>query len=363
MGLNKQKTNDLQIDNWKYVRQHYIDWWDNKGLVLHIDVTNNYLYENSTRMPQTEYFRRYHSDPDFCCRENISRLKKTIIVGDTLPMAMPDFGTVVLAAYLGAEPGFGEATVWYNPIINRYEDHQTLEFNEENKWWKIHKLIFDQMNHINNGSFLIGCPALTPGLDCLAALRGTEELLMDMIDRPDLVKSKLQEIDRAYFDIYQKIFDMILMADGSSAFGYFSLWGPGKTSQLQCDVSAMLSPDMFAEFVVPHLREYCKWLDNSLYHLDGTQCLCHLDQLLSIKELRAIEWTPQSGIEKGGNKRWHKLYAEVLEAGKSIQIVDVMPEEVIPLIEAIGNKGVYIMTHAEDRAQALRLADEVDRKR
>jgi hypothetical protein len=79
--------------------------------------------------------------------------------------------------------------------------------------------------------------------------------------------------------------------------------------------------------------------------------------------LKAIEWTPKHGIENGGNPRWYALYRKILEAGKSVQVVGVEPEEVIPLIDAIGNKGVYIMTSSEDKLQALRLVDEVERKR
>ena len=40
-------------------------------------------------------------------------------------------------------------------------------------------------------------------------------------------------------------------------------------------------------------REQCRWLDHSLYHLDGTQALHQLPALLAIEELDAIEWTPQ----------------------------------------------------------------------
>ena len=68
----------------------------------------------------------------------------------------------------------------------------------------------------------------------------------------------------------------------SSTFGAFGIWAPGKTAKLQCDASAMFSPDMFQRFVVPSLTEQCEWLDYSMYHLDGSQAMCHLDALLGI---------------------------------------------------------------------------------
>ena len=42
---------------------------------------------------------------------------------------------------------------------------------------------------------------------------------------------------------------------GGVVFGAFRIWGPGKTAKVQCDASAMFSPAMFEQFVVPALTE------------------------------------------------------------------------------------------------------------
>jgi hypothetical protein len=46
------------------------------------------------------------------------------------------------------------------------------------------------------------------------------------------------------------------------------------------------------------------------------------------------------------------LYRRILEAGKSVQVVSVRPAEIVPLLDAIGGKGVYIMTEFRDYAHA-----------
>src|SRR5690606_29338360 len=130
-------------------------------------------------------------------------------------------------------------------------------------------------------------------------------------------------------------------------YNAFYLWGPGKTAKVQCDTSAMFSPAMFERFAVPFLEQQCRWLDYSLYHLDGTQAIQHLDALLAIEPLRAIEWTPQAGIETGGNARWYDLYRRILAAGKAVQVVNVEHHEIEPLLDAIGTNGVYILTTFE----------------
>lgn len=76
-----------------------------------------------------------------------------------------------------------------------------------------------------------------------------------------------------------------------------------------------------------------------------------------------FEWTPQAGIEGGGNPRWYSLYRRILDAGKSVQVIGVTPDEVIPLLDAIGSNGVYIMTYAENEDHANSLIEKVERYR
>ncbi len=65
----------------------------------------------------------------------------------------------------------------------------------------------------------------------------------------------------------------------------------------QALLSCLISSEMFREFVMPALVEQCERLAYVMYHLDGTTALHQLDALLEIKSIRAIEWTPQAGIE------------------------------------------------------------------
>jgi len=117
---------------------------------------------------------------------------------------------------------------------------------------------------------------------------------------------------------------------------------------------------MFREFVQPALRQQCDWLDYAMYHLDGTQCICHLDALLEIPSLDAIEWTPQAGVEAGWHERWFPLYKRILDAGKSVQILDARVETMAPILRAIGSRGVYLLCKFSSSAeadQAGRIAD------
>lgn len=183
---------------------------------------------------------------------------------------------------------------------------------------------------------------------------------MDMIERPEWVLEKVAEVNAVFFEVYERVYDIIKLEDGSSVFGAFRLWGPGKVAKVQCDTSAMFSPKMFSQFVVPALTEQCAWLDCSMFHLDGHQCIPHLDLLLNVESLDAIEWTPDPQVPGGGDPAWYAMYRKILDAGKSVQAVGVKPEEVVPLLDAVGGKGMYIMTAAQSEAEAEQLIKAVE---
>jgi hypothetical protein len=150
------------------------------------------------------------------------------------------------------------------------------------------------------------------------------------------------------------------LEDGSSCFTAFRLWGPGKVAKVQCDTSAMFSPRMFRKFVVPALTAQCEWLNHSMFHLDGHQCIRHLDAILEIEAIDAIEWTPDPQVPPGGDAEWYPMYRKILEAGKSVQAIGVTAAEVKPLLDAVGGKGMYIQTTVDDERELEELLKVVE---
>ncbi len=284
--------------------------------------------------------------------------------GDSLPISCTDIGPGSLALFLGSEPGFSRETVWFEPCFNEVDAPESLPplvFNPLSRWWQATEATCRAAFELGRGKYLVGCPDLVENVDIVSALRDPQTLMMDMILRPEWVEQKVWEVNQAFFEAYQRIYDIIKLPDGSSCFGAFCLWGPGKTAKVQCDAAAMFSPGMFRQFVVPALAEQCAWLDHSMFHLDGTQCVDKLDALLEIGALDAVEWTPQSGIEGGGDPRWFDIYRRILAAGKSVQAIGVKLDELKPLLDAVGPKGMYIMMWPQSMAeseQALDIATE-----
>lgn len=358
-------TKNLWKDNWDETRGHFLDWWDHKGFLLGSGIEKPLAKPHATvaepRKPKT--LDECYMNAQYRAQAARYEISRKSFAGDAIPVADTNFGPGSLGTFLGSTPHFAPETVWYTPTIPDPDKCGPLVFDPQAEWWKMHEAVITESVRLSEGNYFVGCPDLIEGIDTLAELRDNEPLMMDMYDRPQWVKDKVAEINKVWFEAYGRIYDMIKFDDGSSVFGPFRVWSSGKGAKLQCDESAMFSPDMFEEFVVPALTEQCRYLDHSIFHLDGTQCIAHLDHLLAIEELDAIEWTPQARIARGGEAHWYDLYRRILEGGKSLQVVMIEPKEIIPLFEAVGAKGVYVMATFPDEKSMKEMVEATKKYR
>ncbi len=336
-------------DNWQETQERFTNWWDRKGVIIgswNPPVSDGPAHEKTSRPKSPPEGSTLYTLPELRAEWNHYWLSRSAFPYEVLPIADTDLGPGSTCLFLGCTPRFSPATVWFDPCWHELEDVEEtpeLVFDPANPWWQLTEATLKASVKLARGKYLVGCPDLVENVDVLSSLRDPQNLMVDLLEAPEWVEGKIRQITDAWIEAYQRIYDIIKLEDGSSAFGAFRLWAPGKVAKLQCDASAMFSPGMYRRFVLPELTRQCDWLDYSMYHLDGTQAICHLDALLEIESLDAIEWTPQSGIESGGNERWYPMYRKILEAGKSIQVVNVRPEEINPLLNAVGRNGVYIM--------------------
>lgn len=352
-------------DGWETVQHHYDNWWKRAGPVL---VINNPppLVDARANVSQPLApcgLRQRHTDPDWFAANQRYRFSRTRFPADNLPIAFTDYGCAQLAACLGSEPQFDDHTVWYKESIDKPEDCPPLTLTKTEPWWRTYRDVMKRVYEISAGDYLVGMPAFGSNLDVLAELRGTQNLLYDLVDRGEWVTQKLEEINQAFFAAFDDYYAIIQLADGSSGFSYFNIWGPGKVSQVQCDFAAMISPDMFQEFVVPPLQRQCAWLDRSLFHLDGPQCICHLEHLLGIPELDAVQWTPGAGQPGAGDRRWYDLYERILGAGKSVQILGASVDEAKQMLKVFGAKGVYLSVNVKTDAEVGDIVAEIESMR
>ncbi|WP_243142707.1 uroporphyrinogen decarboxylase family protein [Faecalicatena contorta] len=241
-------------------------------------------------------------------------------LGESFPNLDVDFGPGAMASYLGAEICFQEDTVWYKSCIEEWEDADDFLFRPNSKWFRQHLNLVKQCKELANGDFLIPMPDIMENIDVIASLRGAQNTLFDLVDEPELIKNRITQITNIYYDYFNQFYEEIKEEEGGNAYAVFQIWGPGRTVKLQCDFSAMLSPDNFREFIQESLRVQAQKADCVLYHLDGSDAIRHLDSLMEIEEIDALQWSSGDTAPDGTMEEWDEIYDKVRKAGKSLWI-------------------------------------------
>ena len=350
--------------NLEETKKRYVDWWNHKGIILNMWEHFQEGVIPHADVPAPQPYRDLNQrwfDPEWRAEYLDWYVAHSSLMADMLPVANTQLGPGSLAAILGGVFEGGEDTIWIHPNPN-YMDDITFDPNHPN--YLLHKNLLKACKQKAQGHYYVGMPDLMEGLDVLAAIKGTDKVLLDTVMQPEVLEHQMQQINDIYFQVFDELYDIIREGD-EMAFCYFSSWAPGKMSKLQSDISTMISVDDYRRFVQPFIREQCQKIDYTLYHLDGVGAMHHLDALLEIDELNAIQWTPGVGEPQGGSPKWYDLYRKILAGGKSVMACWVTLDELKPLLDHIGGEGVHIeMDFHNEREveQAMRIIEEFQNK-
>lgn len=357
------------MNTWKQnleeTKKHYIDWWNHKGIVLNMWEHFQEGVKPHANVPEPKPYKDLNQrwfDPEWRAEYLDWYVAHSSMLADMLPVANTQLGPGSLAAILGGVFEGGEDTIWIHPDPNYTDD---IKFDPNHPNYVLHKDLLRACKRKAQGHYYVGMPDLMEGMDVLAAMKGTDKVLLDTVMQPEVLERQLQQINDIYFQVFDELYDIIREGD-EMAFCYFSSWAPGKMSKLQSDISTMISVDDYRRFVQPFIREQCQKIDYTLYHLDGVGAMHHLDALLEIKELNAIQWTPGVGEPQGGSPKWYDLYKKILAGGKSIMACWVTLDELRPLLDNIGGDGVHLeMDFHNEREveQAMRIVEEFEHGR
>jgi len=350
--------------NLEDTKKRYVDWWNHKGIILNMWEHFQEGVTPHADVPAPPPYRDLNQrwfDPKWRADYLDWYVAHSSLMADMLPVANTQLGPGSLAAILGGVFEGGEDTIWIHPNPNFTDD---ITFDPTHPNYLLHKNLLKACKTKAQGHYYVGMPDLMEGLDVLAAIKGTDKVLLDTVMQPEVLERQMQQINDIYFRVFDELYDIIREGD-EMAFCYFSSWAPGKMSKLQSDISTMISVDDYRRFVQPFIREQCQKIDYTLYHLDGVGAMRHLDALLEIEELNAIQWTPGVGEPQGGSPKWYDLYNKILAAGKSIMACWVTLDELKPLLDHIGGEGVHIeMDFHNEREveQAMQIVEEYQNK-
>lgn len=255
---------------------------------------------------------------------------------DSLPVAWPNLGPEVLTAFCGCGYGFTADTAWSVPCVKSASD-PAPRVDFDNYYFKLLEEYTDELLKYGRGNFIVGLSDFHPGGDHLAALLDPENLAVALIEEPEGVLAMMEAATSDYFRVYRHFADR-LIAEDMPLTSWTPLISDGYYYIPSCDFSCMVSNEMFRRFFLPAISAECKFMRHTIYHLDGPNALRHLDSLLEIEELDALQWVPGAG--RNDLAESISIWKRAQSRGKGVQInCDV--SQLGAIIDALSPRGVW----------------------
>lgn len=349
-------------DDWDQVKKRHTAFWEREIIdrccvsVTAYKKGSNYKPEPFPEKPDDKF--NYWTDGEQILRRHRRMFENTYFAGDSFPHIPLYLGAVGHAGYFKNARYRLEDTVWFFPSIHNWEKDQ-LEFDPDSplytKTLELARYFADE----GKGEFIISMPDIGGYIDALSHLRGPENVLIDMVEEKEMLHDACDKIREVWHTTNEQVYQIVKgNNEGGCSVGWLDTWAPGRHTQAQCDLSCMISPQAFSEFIVPEIESQASWSDYLLYHLDGFEQIRHLEMLLSIKKLSAIQWTCVEG--QPSPLEFIPVLRRIQDAGKGL-VIAIKPEELEPLMQQLSSKGLYLILRADSAEEADKMVECVKR--
>lgn len=305
------------------------------------------VVDDSSRWPDQ---RARWYDVEYQVERYMRQIEGKTFHGETFPVFWPNLGPNFFAGLFGCRLEFGDVTSWADQILSDYTQDVVLDWQSE-YLRKIDALTQHALERCEH-RFMVGYTDLHPGIDWLAALRGSEPLCLDLFDTPDEIKQVLSLSTPAFLAIYDH-FDAQLKAKQQPSVSWMAIPAFGRMHIPSCDFATMISPQQFRDFVFPAICEEVVAMTHNVFHMDGKGVARHLDAILELPNVQAIQWVQGVGTDQP-ILQWIPLIKRIQAAGRSV-VVDLTLAELEPFISAVIPEGILLCLPSEGEEQELEI--------
>lgn len=140
-------------------------------------------------------------------------------------------------------------------------------FDPDNPWARKAREFLRRLSEQSAGRFPIGTTLMRGISDLLSALYGGPEFLYRLMDHPAAERRLIRGLTDLWLAFARDQLAEIPDFRGGVGSFYYSMWLPGRGVWLQEDASALMSPQLFGEFIYPAIVEMAGAFDTSVIHL------------------------------------------------------------------------------------------------
>lgn len=287
-------------------------------------------------------------DVEFQVRAFIESLDKSAFLGETFPVFWPNLSAVVYNLFLGQEADFDEVTAWTHPCIQDLDDLPELKVHWNNLYFQTVEKMTHHALERADGMFMVGYTDMYAGIDCTMGLRGTEQMCLDMVEKPAQLLRLIDTAFAEYANVY-KHYDKILKSNGQHSVTWMNLPSNQTFNVLACDFAVNISPRHFDEYCMPVLRKEAELFVHNVFHMDGPGVAKNIDSILTLPNLKAVQWAQGCGRNQP-IRQWIPLIRKIQKAGKSV-IVDIQLDELGEVMQSLDPAGIMLWIPAAPNDQ------------
>ena len=327
-------------NNWDGAYERMMAWWEGESI-------DRPLIVSSIPKPDPKLFIPVHDpgtqelrelDEQYVFEKNRHILESNLFLAESVPCARNCYAAWIcmLGGMAGSKVKYSTGSAWLEEVDNLY-DRPLPVFNKDFLPFALTISLMKRHSKEFGLDCILGSDSLIDPITTLSMMRGVENLCLDLIDQPEVVKmwiDSLSEIRDNIANGYKKAHQSLGRCE---EINWCGIWAPGEMDLIECDFSTMLSNEMFNEFALPEAEKEAGFYDYVGWHLDGTAEIRHLDAICSIYNMKVIQWVSDTFTTQMDHI---DLFKKIRKLGKSLIFVCNSIDEAVAVTKEIGKDGL-----------------------
>lgn len=182
-----------------------------------------------------------------------------------------------------------EGNIWTEPCIENYEAFEAAGGLRQAAAWRDKLVEFTRwLVALSAGRYPVAISLLRGPVDLLAAMRGAQTSVLDLVDRPESVQGLLDALTEMWIDLAYAQAAEIAPFAGGYGWSIQNLWSEEPGGWFQDDAVAFWSPSLYRRYALPRERRLSQCLPRTGCHLHSG-ALFTVPELIHFPDLDVIE--------------------------------------------------------------------------
>lgn len=141
------------------------------------------------------------------------------------------------------------------------------QFDPDNPWVRKMVSFIPALVERSAGRYPVAGTLMRGVSDLLSALYGGEEFLFRMLESPEEVKAVCLALTEYWIEFGRHLYGQVPTFRGGTGAFYYAVWCPGQTVWLQEDAAALLSPDLYEQYIYPCDCRIAEAFEHTVMHM------------------------------------------------------------------------------------------------